>query len=433
MNAFALTWAYLKARPGLTLLNIVLTALAVAMVVLALHIDRQAESRFAQDARGIDLVLGAKGSPLQIVLASVYHLDVPPGNIKLSDAHDVLADPRVRQGIPLSLGDSYRGSRIVGTTHNLVALYGGKLAGGKLWDAPLQAVAGADAAAKAGLALGARFTGTHGLTEGGEAHGEHPYELVGVLAKTGTVLDRLILTDLESVWVTHDHGDGGKGAPETPPASSPAAAAAALTNPAANPAAKPAEAHDHDHAHGDEREITALLVQYATPLAAATLPRELNRNPAFVAASPAYETGRLMALVGGAADALSWLAVAMAAMAAMSIFVAINASFATRAYDLALLRLLGANRVKLLVLTLLEGVTLALLGVILGLALAHLGLALIAGRVAAASHMAITAWAWHPGQWAIVIGVPLIGLLAALWPAIKAARVDVAAALSRQT
>lgn len=415
MNPFSLTWAYLRARPGLTLLNVLLTAMAVAMVVLALHVDQQTESRLRQDAKGIDLVLGAKGSPMQIVLAAVYHLDVPPGNINLDAAHEVLADARVKQGIPLSLGDSYRGARIVGTSHNLITHYGGELAAGELWDKPMQAVIGAQVTVKTGLALGGKFIGTHGLSDGGVAHGEHPYQVVGVLKPTGTVLDRLILTDLESVWAVHEqpHPEPAKKAdPATP---------------------HQANDHDHDHAHGDGREVTAMLIQYATPLAAATLPREINAKPGLVAASPAYETGRLMALVGGAAEALTALAMALVALAGASIFVAINASLASRAYDLALMRLLGANRLKLLALTLLEGVTLALAGAILGLVLGHIGLAVLASRVESASHMALTPWAWHPWQWAILIGVPAIGFIAALWPAFKAARVDVANALTRST
>jgi putative ABC transport system permease protein len=435
MNSFRLVYAFLAVRPGLSLLNLGLMALSVAMIVVALHLPNQAESRLQRDSAGIDLVLGAKGSPLQIVLASVYHLDVPPGNIRFADADEILADRRVKSGIPLALGDSYRGARIVGTVPELVAHYGAELAGGTLWGAPMQAVVGATIANQQALTLGAKFVGTHGLAEGGEAHGEHPYVVVGVLKPTGTVVDRLILTDLESVWKVHDHPHPLKNSTPAPQAGEPTAGAAKPHAKGANaPTHAHDHAHDHDHDHtgdGQSREITAMLIRYATPLAAASLPREINTRPGLVAASPAYETGRLMALVGGAAQMLALLATLLAVVAIFTIFLAINASFATRRYDLALLRMLGATPTRLFGLTLIEGVLLAGAGGILGLAVGHGLLAVIAVTIDQARQLAVTAWAWHPLEWAILAAIPLLGLLAAIIPAARAARTDVARTLSR--
>jgi putative ABC transport system permease protein len=423
MPALRIALAYLRARPGMTLLNVLLIGISVALVVLALQISEQAEARLVADARGIDLVLGGKGSPLQIVLSSVYHLDLPPGNIKLADAELVLADRRVKSGIRVALGDSFQGARIVGTDRDLISLYGVEWAAGKVFERPMQAVLGSDVAKRSGLGLGATFEGAHGLAEGGTPHGDHPYEVVGVLKPSGTVLDRVVLTSVESVWaVHHDHP-----APARPPGAH--AQASSLGG-------KHDHDHGHDHAHAgdddDNREITAMLIRYATPLAAATLPREINQRPGLTAASPALEISRLLRLFGGVAAAVSAFAIILMLLAAASVFLAINASIATRRYDLALLRMLGAGRGTVVGVTMVEGTLLGALGAAFGIAAAHAGLALAATIFREARQFSLSAWQWLPQETWIVALVPLIGALAALWPAWRAAAGDVADELALQ-
>ena len=207
MNLLRLAFAYARRRPLSTLLVVVMLALGVATVALTLLIARELEARLTRDAQGIDLVVGAKGSPLQIVLAGVYHADVPPGNIPLSAIATLRRNPLVAQVIPLALGDSFQGFRIVGTEPELVAQYGGILQAGELWSLPLDAVLGSDVARITKLRTGDRFVGSHGLAEGGGQHADARYTVTGVLAPTGTVLDRLVLTSLASVWTVHEHHD----------------------------------------------------------------------------------------------------------------------------------------------------------------------------------------------------------------------------------
>jgi putative ABC transport system permease protein len=199
MTALRLALAYARRRPLSTLLVVALLAIGVATVTLTLLLSRELADRLTRDATGIDLVVGAKGSPLQIVLAGVYHVDVPPGNIPLAAIGELRANPLVREVIPLALGDSFRGFRIVGTEPALVAHYGATLRDGRLWQAPLEAVVGSAVAAATGVGVGAAFAGSHGLAEGGGEHGDARYRVTGVLAPTGTVLDRLVLTALDSV------------------------------------------------------------------------------------------------------------------------------------------------------------------------------------------------------------------------------------------
>ena len=148
-------------------------------------------------------MIGAKGSPLQLVLASIYHVDFPTGNIPLAEAERWAGHPLVAEAIPLALGDSLAGFRIVGTEPAYAAHYGAELAAGRLWQEPFEATLGATVAARTGLEVGDRFVGSHGLAAGGPRAWRAPYTVVGVLEPTASVLDRVVLTPIESVWLVH--------------------------------------------------------------------------------------------------------------------------------------------------------------------------------------------------------------------------------------
>lgn len=385
MNPARLSWAYIAARPLLAALNVVLLALGVATLVFLLLFTTQAEERLTRDSRGIDLVVGAKGSPLQLILSSVYHVDVPTGNIPLKDAEALAKHPMVASATPLALGDSFRGHRIVGTDASFLKLYGATLAAGVAFADEMQAVIGSDVARRTGLGLGAKFVGSHGLAEASAmTHADHPFQVVGILAPTGTVADRLVLTPVESVWEVHEgHG----------------AASAA-------------------------REITAMLLRYRTPLAAAMLPRQVNATTALQAASPAYESARLLNLLGGGVETLRVFALVLMIGAALSVFVALTTALEERRYDLALLRTLGASPATLLALVALEGVTLMGAGVILGLALGHGAAEALGNYLARANQWPVTGWAWAPGEAWIVAAALALGAAISLIPALRAYRRD---------
>ena len=400
MNLAGIAFAYLRSRGLNTLLIVVLAALGVATITLLMLAQAQFEDRMTRDARGIDLVVGAKGSPMQLILSSIYHLDAPTGNIPLAEARKLEANRlAVRKAIPLALGDSFRGFRIVGTTSAYVAHYGASVAEGRLWEKPMEAVLGADVAARAGLRTGGSLVGSHGLGEGGEVHREHPYAVVGVLARTGTVLDRLVLTAVESVWHVHDKEQG------------------------ITPA-------DRKALGDDEKEITALLIQFASPLALATLPRMINTRTEMQAASPAFESARLFRMMGVGLDVLRAFALVLVLAAALSVFVALSASLADRRNDLAILRTLGATPGRLFALLMLEGVLVTLAGAFVGMALGHGFAEGIGAWLRKAQQADITGFLFVPGEWWIPVAAVAIGALAAFVPAWRAARTDVAATLA---
>ena len=206
MKLIAVSWRYLWSRPLAAGLNLLLLTLGLASIAVVLLINHQLSRAFERDLSGIDAVVGAKGSPMQLILSGVFHIDAPTGNIPLAAVKELEANPQVGKLIPLSLGDNFRGFRIVGTSLDYVAHYRATLADGALWAMPMQAVIGAQVAKQSGLRVGDSFVGSHGLGAGGESHGNTQYQVVGVLAASGSVLDRLILTAIESVWKVHEIG-----------------------------------------------------------------------------------------------------------------------------------------------------------------------------------------------------------------------------------
>lgn len=423
MNLFSLSLSYIRARSLTSTLLVVLLALGVATISLLLHFGYQAEERLSRDARGFDLVVGAKGSPLQLILSSIYHMDIPTGNIPVKEAERLKKHPQVKQVIPLALGDSYRGFRVVGTDANYITHYQAELAEGTVFTKPMQAVVGVRVAAETGLQINARFTGSHGLSEGGDEHADAPYTVVGILKPTGTVLDRLILTPVESVWKVHgseahhDH-DAHK------------------------------EEHDHKkHAHHDEDEheeyekhggeieasdeITALLITFNSKIAAMSLPREINRGTSMQAASPAFETARLLSLLGMGLDTLRFFGGLLIASAVIGMLVAIYQSMQERKYDAALMRVLGASKATLVKQILIEAGILMAAGIIGGLLISHLTLAALPMLAHSLQDIGFAPLHFLAAEISVAVVLFVAGLLVALLPALAAYRVDVSRTLAR--
>jgi putative ABC transport system permease protein len=398
MNVFTLSWRYAWSKPLSAALNVLVLALGLGSLAVILMAQQRVQQALERDVAGIDVVVGAKGSPLQLILAGVYHLDVPPGNIALADVEALRAHPQVAQLIPISLGDNLAGFRIVGTTPDYPALYAGKLASGHWWQAPMQAVLGAQVARATGLQMGDRFTGLHGMGAGGHAHGDLPYTVTGVLTAGSSVLDRLVLTSTESVWAVHE--------------------------------TEMATDADDLAALQAEREITLALIRYSTPLAAVTFPRHVNAATPMQAAAPAYELSRLLRMLGAGADVLRALAVALVSVAALSVFMALWQAVRERRADLAMLRMLGAGPGKLAGLLLAEALWLAALACVLGLALAQGLMAGLPLLMPTESAGLVAATAWPVELWAVPALAFAVALAAAALPAWGAYRVDVAQLLN---
>ena len=404
MNTFGLAWRYVWSRPLSAVLNVLLLGLGLASITFLLLVASQLERAFQRDLAGIDVVVGAKGSPMQLILSGVLHLDVAPGNVPLAAVNALKNNPLVAEVIPISLGDNFQGYRIVGTSLAYPQLYGVTLADGRMWDAPMQVVLGATVARKLGLRTGHSFTGSHGLGAGGHMHAENPYTVVGVLAPSGSVLDRLILTDTASIWNVHEEHDD-----------------------------------DHDEHHGDEhagadhttaqphqdREVTMALVRYTTPLAAMRFPRWINTTTAMQAAAPALEVTRLLHMLGLGTDVLRAFAAMLLLTAGLSVFIALWNAVRERRADLALLRMLGAPPAKMAALLLTEALWLGLLASALGLLLGQLFMLALAYLLGLENSLMLGGVAW-PAELLLVPALALgVSLLAALLPALGAYRSNV--------
>jgi putative ABC transport system permease protein len=405
-----LSLAYLKDRGLNTALNILLLALSVASLVILLLFSSQLENRFDKDAQGIDMVVGAKGSPLQLILSSVYHVDIPTGNVPLDTVVLLRRQLGVAEAIPLALGDSFRSFRIVGTEPAYPALLGASLADGRMFAAKMEAVIGADVAARTGANLGQRFVGGHGMSSGddGPKHEETPFIVVGRLKPTGTVIDRLILTRVESVWGVHGIADPGE------------------DHHADHHGGESEEAHE-EHAGAD---VTAVLVRFGSPIAAVRLPGFINRQTNLQAAVPAVEVSRLLALVGVGLDAVRAFAVLLMLTAGLSIFVALLTALKEREGDMAMLRVIGASRAAIIGQVASEGLILASAGATLGLLLGHGVIGMAAANIEQLRALGLNAFAFHPGEALIVAAALGIGLIAALIPALRVLKNDIAETLA---
>ncbi|NNE30427.1 MAG: hypothetical protein HKN16_12385, partial [Saprospiraceae bacterium] len=209
MSIWKLAWKSMWHRPLPAILSLLLFALGSGLIVLLLQVNNQLQEQFERNLAGIDLVIGSKGSPLQLILSSMYQVDAPTGNIKIEAARPFLnpRHPLIEAAVPLSQGDSYRTHRIIGTEHSYVDLYNGEVAEGKLWEDDFEVSIGAAVAQKFGLTIGSEFQSSHGLIEDDNlVHDDaHPFKVVGIFEPSGSVLDQVILCSTPSVWKVHGH------------------------------------------------------------------------------------------------------------------------------------------------------------------------------------------------------------------------------------
>ena len=430
-----IAWKNIVYKPLNTALCVSLLLFGVGIISLLLLIQHQLEQKFARDLQNIDLVVGAKGSPLQLVLSAVYHLDAPTGNIKMADARKIMENPMVQEAIPLAYGDSYRGYRILGTTEAYLKKYDAQLREGRLFSEAMQATIGTDIAEKSGLQVGDTFLGTHGEAKGGHVHDEHPYTVVGILERTNTVLDQLVLTNMASVWQVHEH-----------PGTEPQATESDAHH-------DHEEEHDHDHEHGEEHDhdheqgeehdhdhsasvtnadsmdITAILLSYKSKMTALNMPRIINEQTNMQAVLPALEINRLFYMLGIGATTLKLIAGGIMVMAGFSVFFVLFNRLRERKFELALMRTVGYRPWQLFGLLVLEGLLLAIVGYVLGWLLSRVGLFVI-NRQAEGDFNLHFSSEWIMGEGWLLLLTILVGVGAALLPAWQAMRMNISAVLS---
>jgi len=354
MNIASLALTAIRHKPLHSALNISAIALGMAMLTCIFLISTGIQDGLKRSSGGIDVVAGAKGSPLQLILSSVYHSDVPIGNIDISEFEKIRRNPLVRQAIPIAIGDNFKGWRVVGTTPDYLELYKVKPVEGRLFKESFEVVAGHATAMK----IGEEFAARHGFDiNSDDAHDAYLYKVVGILPQTGTVLDKLLMTHYQSVQQLHAHPEG--------------------------------EGHTHDHQH-DEKEnpeeqaaelaaelamghqITAVLIQARNGAALMNLPRLINKSEHIQAANPSYELTRLSKSFGVGQNVLNALGLSILILSILILFASLASSLAERRHDMAVLRVLGASPFKLFSTLMIEGVIISGLGTLIGIVTGHL-------------------------------------------------------------
>lgn len=399
MSPLKISWKSVWSKPLSSALNILLIAFGTSILTILLLASAQISDKLNNNSKNIDLVVGAKGSPLQLILSSIYYVDFPTGNIPLKEANELAKSPFVKKAVPLALGDNYKGTRIVGTDTNFIGLYKLKLREGQFWSYNFEATIGSEVARQHNLNIGDIFNGAHGLSNSSDEHHEHPYKITGILEYQGNVTDNLILTNIASIWKMH--GD-----------------------------AEEEEGHEEHEYEDDHKEITSLLLQYRSPMSVAIFPRMVNETTNMQAASPAQETTRLFSLIGVGVETLQWFAALIMFVAAISVFINLYSSLMERKYDLAIMRTLGASRTKLFVIIIAEGILLALIGTITGLLLGHSAIQLI-GSYQESSQARLSGLVLLTDEVYLFLAGIGIGIFAAVIPAIQAYRSNISSILAK--
>lgn len=386
-----IAWKNIVAKPLNSFLCVLLMTFGIAIISLVMQIGTQLEAKFSKNISGIDMVVGAKGSPLQLILSSVFQIDAPTGNISLVEASAMAKNPMIKSFIPLSMGDSYQGFRIVGTNGKYGQHFQAKLAQGRDFQAPLEVVLGAQVAAQTGLKVGSTFASSHGLDGEGEAHDHTQFTVVGIWEPNQSVLDNLVVTSLQSVWMVHAHG--GEVVAE---------------------------------------EITAALVQFRSPMGLMTIPRNINANSRMQAALPAIEINRLFALLGVGITTLTYLAWAIMIISGVSVFISLYNALKERKFELALLLSMGATRTKLFLTLLFEGLILVGAGAFLGLFISRVGMLTLTQTVESNLRMTLETQALLPQEWYLLAGALLLGIIASILPSFGVYRLNISTTLAEE-
>ncbi|KJD34382.1 permease [Tamlana nanhaiensis] len=357
MNIWKISIKNLLHKPLYTALSVLALTISIGLLISIKQLDATLKQQFENNLADIDLVVGAKGSPLQLVLASVLHIDNPTGNISYDEAKKISKNRLVEMAIPMSYGDNFKGYRIVGSNISFSKFYKAEIEKGHDFKSPMEVVLGSDVANALQLKIGDTFLSSHGLAE--EGSHEHPenFVVVGIYKQTHKVIDRLIVTPLESIWDVHNHEENEEHPSE--------------------------ESHhhaeeNHHKAHNEEthndQEITSLLVKFKNPMGLLRLPRQINSNTNMQAAIPKYEMERLFGFTGIGVKAISWIAYAILLISSLIIFINLFKMVKERAFDLALLRTYGASNFQLIKIVAYEGFVATFAAIFIGLILSKVGL-----------------------------------------------------------
>lgn len=454
MNILQLVAKQMRQRALSTWLTLLSVTLGVALVVAILILRREGNALFGQTDYGYDVLVGVKGSPLQLTLNTVYHIDKSPGNIKYQMYTDLVHSPvyrrYVKYAVPMCVGDSYKGLRIVGTLPNFFGYNDDatraeeghrfeyrpgnsfEVADGSMFNPDkFEAVLGSDVTKLTGLKLGDSFQATHGMpapTETPDIHKE-VWKVVGVMKPTHTANDKVLFIPLLSFYTIFEHGE--------------AEIEREMIRRGENPATRPKPADEDDVQHYklrpdgtidlqlpvEDREVSAILVTSRGEggFAGQALAYDLNLQPDVMAVNPASVMREFFdTFLSSSAKVLLLIALLVTIVAAASIMTTIYNSVSARRREIAILRALGATKARILGLICFEAALVGLLGGGLGFLFGHL---LGAGGSIYMSQLVGEGINWTgvgSEEWLYLAAVVVLAAIAGLVPGMKAYRTPVA-------
>ena len=419
MNIFKLSIKNIVSKPLNSILSLALLIFGIGIISLMLQLNSLIKTQMDNNLKGIDMVVGAKGSPLQLILSAVYHIDSPTGNISLDDAEKIKNNRMVGSSIDLLYGDNYKGYRIVGTEQKFLDLYNAKIKVGKKWNEPFEVVVGSKIYSKFNIKIDDELVSSHGLRETGELHTDRLFKVVGLLEPSNSVIDQLIVTSPQSIWDLHDDHDHSSEEHEE------------------EHDHEHDEEHDHDHDEEhdhehDDKEITAMLIKFKSPMNIIQFPRQINEDTNLQAAVPSYEISRLFKLFGFGIETLTYLAYLIIIVSAFSLFINLFNSMKERKYEMALIRTLGSSRRQLSMMIIFESLILTTVGFFIGLLVSRLGVMFVSSLMEESLNYNLKSFGiLNEELWLLCLSI-VIGLISSIIPALQVYNLNISETLANE-
>ncbi len=389
-----------KAKIVLIVISIVISA---CVGILAYNISEQVDSGFKTTAAYYDMIIGPSGSSTQLAMNTMFFTDKPLGTISYEYVEKLQKDTRVNKVVPFTMGDSYNGAKIVGTTADF--LEGKEIDEGELYTEKFQCVIGSAVAEKYGLSLGSTLVTSHGLTEGGHAHEGNPLTVVGILATTKTAYDNVIFTPCETVWATHDHsGEESEEAEHTETHEEEETQEHTHTSEDTHSHQESADAHEE---HG---EVCAILVKSKSFNAYSQISAEYGENSKLLVINPSEVLREVLENVDMSTQIVYALCIIILIMNIFIISVITLLNMYDSKKEIALMRLIGIGMNKINFVYIIQNGIIGFVSTILAFICSRLCLMLMGGYVASMGIVLDTAKI-YPLEIAIMAVVFVISVL----------------------
>ena len=415
MNTLRIVYKNIKQRSLSSMLTILSVLLGVGLVTAILILKNESEDAFNQTATGYEIIVGPKGSSLQLTLSTVYQIGLPIHNMPIKVYYLLKNDKRVRLAIPYIFGDNYKNFRITGTVSELFSEFEYKkgirykLDEGSFFSNDFEAVIGKEVADKTGLKTGDTFSGSHGIEsyEGASEHSEKKFKVTGILSRTFTPSDRVIFVSMNSVWELHNHENENNGS------------------------------EDHHIISDSMKTISAVLLKLKSPVFFDLLRRQINENKYeginAQAVLPLFEIKQLFDIIGNINSVILVIAYLVIFTAAVSILVSIYNSMNERMREIAIMRSLGARRFLIMKIIIFEGMFLSAAGALLGCIAGHAAVFFLQEKISGLSGIKISGFVFSMFEVYLITGTVILGIIVSIIPAVKAYRTDVSKNLNSGT